>query len=141
MNRFRIIPHPAILLVSFAALSAPSSRIAARSHPAMRPSPELQAELVAQLHAYIGQYHKVKVGGLQDSDPAKEITVHKITLVGADEHFLSVKFAVKIREKHFGAVIYTLNGTAGGRFNLGEVTAQNACVAAPALSGFMLTVD
>jgi hypothetical protein len=62
---------------------------------------------------------------------AKEIKITDVTRLSADEHDLYVKFAVRIREKRLGVVVQTRDGSAQGKFNLGEVTAQKACIAAP----------
>ena len=100
------------------------------------PSAALRAELVAQLHAYIGQYRALP----EMSATKKEIKVAGIALVNADDTNVYVKFAVKIREKVGGAVLYTLDGSARGNFRLGQVTSDKVCIAAPPGSYTALTV-
>jgi hypothetical protein len=107
-------------------------------HAATAPSPELQAELVAQLHKYIGEYKKLI--GLELSASAKYVKVTGITLSGHDDTYLYVRFAVRIRERLNVAVLYTLDGSARGKFHLGQVTPAGACIAAPPGSYTALTV-
>jgi hypothetical protein len=104
---------------------------------ATTPSPALQAELVAQLHKYIGQYKSLAAPTLPSR---KELKVTGITLYSADETYINVRFAVRIREVRFGAVSYTLNGSARGKFQLGQVTPTEACIAALPGSTTALTV-
>jgi chitinase len=70
----------------------------------------------------------------------KEIKVTHITRLNADDTNVYVKFAVKIREKAGGAVLYTLDGSARGDFRLGNVTSDKVCIAAPSGSYTALTV-
>lgn len=99
---------------------------------------ELYAELVAQLHSYIGQYKKLVSPELSASN--KEIKVTGIILSTVDGTNLSVRFAVRIREVLSGVVLYTLDGSARGQFHLGQVTSNEACIAAPFGSYTALTV-
>ncbi len=98
----------------------------------------LYAELVAQLHAYIGHYKKLVSPELSASN--KEVKVTGITLSSADGTNLSIRFAVRIREVLSGVVLYTLDGSARGQFHLGPVTSTEACIAAPMGSYTALTI-
>jgi hypothetical protein len=89
------------------------------------PNPELQAELVAQLHAYIGDYRNVA------PTATKELKVSSVSLSGADDQHVYVRFAIQVRERVLGGVVYTVSGRARGRFRLGEFTSNSICVAAP----------
>ena len=93
------------------------------------PSPELQAELVAQLHSYIGGYTSILPGTL---DELKELKVTGVTLSGADDRHVYVRFSIHVRAKRLGHVVYTVSGRARGRFTLGEFTANSICIAPPA---------
>jgi hypothetical protein len=98
----------------------------------------LYAELVAQLHNYIGHYKKLVSPELSASN--KEVKVTGITLSSADGTNLSVRFTVRIREVLSGAVLYTLDGSARGQFHFGQITSTEACIAAPLGSYTALTV-
>ncbi len=109
-----------------------------RVHAAAPPSAELQAELVAALHKYIGRYKKLIVPVLSAS--TKELKVADIALSNADSTYVYVQFAVKIRETLAGAVLYTLDGSASGKFYLGQVTPTEICIVTTLGSFNALTV-
>ena len=102
-------------------------------------STELQAELVAHLHAYTGQHKTLVV-----PDPAastKSVEVTGITDPTADDTYLYVRsIAVQLRESVAGGQHDVLYGSARGQFRLERATPAEACVAAAPGSASALTV-
>jgi hypothetical protein len=100
---------------------------------------ELQAELVAQLHAYTGRYTTLMAAAAGARKKAVQVT--GLAETRADDTFLYVRsIAVQLRETTAGAQPNILYGSARGQFRLGRITPAEACVAPAPGSGSALIV-
>ncbi len=90
----------------------------------------LQQELVAELNGLVDKYRKLVTTSL--SQNYKELKVRKVSLTSVDEQFLYAKFDVRVREINglTSVVLYTLDGTAKGKFAWGPHAGERGCVAA-----------
>lgn len=99
----------------------------------------LQAELVAQLHTYIGQYRPLVQAA--PGSRTKSVKVTGLSQASADDTYLHVRwFTLQIRETLADVEQYALYGSARGQFRLGRITPTEACVAMPPGSPSALTV-
>ncbi len=102
----------------------------AKNSAAASPNVFLQQELVAELNSMVDKYRTLVGTSLSQNE--KELKVRTVTLLGADEQFMYAKFDVRIRERNglTGAILYTQDGSARGKFRWGQITADRACATA-----------
>jgi len=94
------------------------------------PSLALQQEIVAELNGMVDDYKRLV--GTQLSQNEKQLKVRSVKLLSADDQFMYVKLEVRIREKNglTGAILYTSDGSARGKFRWGQVLPERVCTTA-----------